>query len=223
MAFGMSAASAALVGSVAAPVIGGLLGGAGNGSSSTQSNELNPKLAKYVYGSDGNSGLLANAFDLYQKQMQQGGLNDMQRQGLNMQSQFLNSPQYTQGYNQMMQLGSKLMGGGVAANPFTASNPGRPGAARAAAPAMRPFAYQGITPAQAPNYASTPEIAAPSSGAKAYFDANPDAAVSYQANTNGMTPDEFVKAHYEKIGKAKGVAAPVFELSGAGLLSPFEV
>lgn len=71
-----------------------------------------------LYG-DGNGGGLLNDTDaLRRQQMGQGGLNDMQRSGLEMQRQTLMSPQYTQGYDQMRNMGSQLMGAGVAGNPF---------------------------------------------------------------------------------------------------------
>ena len=220
MSFGLSAAGAALVGSVAAPVIGGLLGGSSSGGGSTQSNEMNPNVAKYVYGTDGNSGLLADANSIYSKQMRSGGLNDIQRQGLQMQLQYLNSPQYTQGYNQMMQMGSRLMGAGVAGNPFTSGN-GQPTSIKVNSPTMQPFAYQGITQAEAPNYSIQPTITSASKEAQAYFDANPDVAAAYAKDNYGLTPDDFVKAHYEKYGKNEKRNDPKLDMGSTGGLLSF--
>lgn len=100
---------------------GALLGGMGGsgGSSRTQTQELDPRLAKYVYGGGGDTGLLQSAFDIYKKQMAQGGLNELQRQGLGMQQQFLSSPQFTQGYDAMRQMGMGLLSAAPASNPFT--------------------------------------------------------------------------------------------------------
>jgi hypothetical protein len=106
-------------GMLASSVVGGLLGGSDSGSSSSQTKELDPRIAKYVFGADGTSGLLGDASGLYGQQMATGGLNDLQRQGLGMQTQYLTSPQYQQGYQQMYDTGISLMGGGVAGNPYT--------------------------------------------------------------------------------------------------------
>ena len=108
-----------LIGAVAAPLIGGLLGGSSGGNTSTQSQKMDPRLDKYVYGGDGNSGLLSDAQGIYKKQLSQGGLNPLQTAGLEMQRQQLMSPQYGQGYDAMRSLGMGLLGGGVAGNPFT--------------------------------------------------------------------------------------------------------
>ena len=100
---------------------GGLLGS--EGSSST-SNKIDDRLAPYVYGKNGKGGLLGDIDALYRQQMGQGGLNDMQRAGLESQRQVLASPQYTQGYEAMRSLGMGLMGGGVARNPFNSGSMG---------------------------------------------------------------------------------------------------
>lgn len=131
----------ALLGAIAAPVIGGLLGGSNGASSSsnTQSNQINPNVAKYVYGTDGNGGLLSDASSLYRNQFAQGGLNPMQMGGLEMQRQVLASPQYSQGYDAMRSLGMGLMGGGVAGNPFTGGQTARSNTNMA----YSPFSYNG--------------------------------------------------------------------------------
>ena len=103
----------------AASLVGGLLGSQSTDSSSSSTRSMDPRMDRYVYGQDGQSGLLSDAFGLYSKQASQGGLNDLQRQGMGMQQQYLMSPQYQQGYANMASLGNALMGGGVAGNPFT--------------------------------------------------------------------------------------------------------
>ena len=104
-------------GMLAATVVGGLLGGnknlSGGSNSQTQTNQMDPKVAEYVYG------LLGNANDLYKKQAANGGLNDLQRAGLQQQVNVLSDPNYTSGYNAMKQMGLGLMGGGMAGNPWT--------------------------------------------------------------------------------------------------------
>ena len=115
MAFGMSAASAALVGTVAAPVIGGLLGSKGNSSGATQSgtntNSIDPRLVDSIYGKNG---VVPSAQDWYAKN--QTGLNPMMLQGMD--NQWNQQGAAHQGYNQMQNLGMGLMGAGVAGNPF---------------------------------------------------------------------------------------------------------
>ena len=104
-----------------ASLLGGLLGSQSNSSSqsNTQTRAMDPRMDRYVYGSDGQSGLLGGAWGLMQKQAANGGLNDLQRQGMEMQRQYLMSPQYQNSYGNMMSAGQSLMGGGVAGNPFT--------------------------------------------------------------------------------------------------------
>lgn len=111
----------AITGEIAGSVVGGLLGGSDSGSSQTQERKMDPRMDNYVYGSDGKSGLLGNAYNLMNQQLSTGGLNPYQQQGLNMQAQFLTSPAYQQGYANMMNLGQSLMGAGVAGNPYTSS------------------------------------------------------------------------------------------------------
>ncbi len=136
----------------------GLLGASSSkeGTTTTSERKLDPRMDRYVYGADGNSGLLGSAFDLTQQQLKTGGLNDLQRQGLDMQRQYLMSPQYQQGFGNMMGLGQTLMGGGVAGNPFNkgggvAGNPF----------AGSPFSYSGEQNATLPSYTSQPSLTAP--------------------------------------------------------------
>ena len=105
-------------------VIGALAGGLGSGSglnsaTSTQQNRLDPRLANYVYGQNGNTGLLGNVNNVYSQQLAQGGLNDLQRQGMSNQLGVLNSPTYQSGFNSMRNVGQGLLNQPQAANPFT--------------------------------------------------------------------------------------------------------
>ena len=108
-----------------ASLLGGLLGSQSNSSSqsNTQTKAMDPRMDRYVYGADGQSGLLGGAWNLMQQQAANGGMNDLQRQGLEMQRQYLTSPQYQNSYGNMMSAGQSLMGGGVAGNPFTSQQP----------------------------------------------------------------------------------------------------
>jgi len=108
-------------GMIASSVLGGLLGGGSSskGQTTTQTQSLDPRMQEYVYGGNGKTGILPYASSLFAQQAANGGLNDMQRQGLNTQYNYLTSPAFTQGYDQMRSLGSTLMGAGVAGNPFT--------------------------------------------------------------------------------------------------------
>lgn len=106
----------AIAGPIIGSVVGGLLGG--DEQTQTQERKMDPRMDKYVYGANGDGGLLGTAYSLMQKQMKTGGLNPLQQAGMEMQRQFLMSPQYQQGYGNMMSLGQSLMGAGVAGNPF---------------------------------------------------------------------------------------------------------
>lgn len=99
-------------------VAGGLLGGFGGGNEQTQTRSMDPRMDRYVYGDDGKGGLLGSAYDLMIQQLASGGLNPLQQRGLDMQVQYLQSPQYANSYNSMASLGQSLMNGGVAGNPF---------------------------------------------------------------------------------------------------------
>ena len=83
-----------MFGEIFGSVLGGLLGGGGSENSQPQ-NQIDPRLAKYVYGENGKGGLLDNVMSQYQQQYAQGGLNDLQRAGLESQRQVYASPQYT--------------------------------------------------------------------------------------------------------------------------------
>lgn len=140
-----------------APIVGGLLGGGGSESSQT-SNKIDDRLAPYVYGKDGKGGLLNDVMSLYQQQARTGGLNEMQRAGMESQRQVYASPQYTQGYDAMRSMGMGLLGGGVAQNPFTSGGMGggMGGQQMSQQPqVVRPntnMQYQPYQPQQTPSY-----------------------------------------------------------------------
>jgi hypothetical protein len=102
------------------PIAGAVLGGTSGGkdTTATTTKDMDPRLANYVYGPDGTGGLLGSATKLFSDQMATGGLNDLQRQGIDMQKNYLTNPAYAQGYTNMMNVGQGLLGGGVAGNPF---------------------------------------------------------------------------------------------------------
>jgi len=118
MSAGLSAGAIGLIGAVAPSVVGGILGGQSSGNTQTSQQSLDPRMQEILYGSGADKGLLGDANALRKQQLAQGGLNDTQRAGLEMQRQTLMSPQYTQGYDQMRNAGSQLLGAGVAGNPF---------------------------------------------------------------------------------------------------------
>lgn len=115
MSFGLTAAQVGLIGAGAGLLMGGS-GGSNNATATTQ-NQIDPRLVPYLYG-NGSGGLVGDVNSLYQQQSANGGLNPLQLAGLEMQRQTLMSPAYTQGFDQMRNLGSSLMGAGVAGNPF---------------------------------------------------------------------------------------------------------
>lgn len=147
-----------MFGEILGSVVGGLLGGGGSESSQT-SNKIDDRLAPYVYGKDGKGGLLGDVMALYAQQAGMGGLNELQRAGLESQRQVYASPQYTQGYDAMRSMGMGLMGAGVAGNPFTSGGMGglqQQGGMRGmgGANVIRPTTntqYQPYTPQQTPS------------------------------------------------------------------------
>lgn len=104
----------------ALPIAGAVLGGTSGGktTTATTTKDMDPRLANYVYGPDGTGGLLGSATKLFNDQMATGGLNELQRQGIDMQKNYLLNPAYAQGYTNMMNVGQGLLSGGVAGNPF---------------------------------------------------------------------------------------------------------
>ena len=105
----------AIIGAVAAPLIGGLLGSKGNSSSTggavTQTNSIDPRLVDSIYGKNG---VVPSAQDWYAKN--KTGMNPMMLQGMDNQWNQANASH--QGFSQMQNLGMGLMGAGVAGNPF---------------------------------------------------------------------------------------------------------
>lgn len=106
---------AAIASAVAPTIIGGLMGS--EGSSQTQKNEIDPRMAKYIYGEDGKGGLLSEASKWYENN--KTGLNPQMLQGLNTQWAVLNDPANMGAYTQMRNLGSGLMSAPVMGNPFS--------------------------------------------------------------------------------------------------------
>lgn len=102
--------------SLGATVLGGLLGGSdsGGGTTSTSTNSSDPRFNKYLYDA---GGVLPSASNWYQNNST--GLNEQSLAGLNRQYAVASDPNTAQGYTNMQSLGSSLMGGAVAGNPFT--------------------------------------------------------------------------------------------------------
>lgn len=103
--------------SLGATVLGGLLGGSSGssgGTTTTSTNAADPRFNQYLYGT---GGVLPSASNWYQNNST--GLNEQSLAGLNRQYSVANDPNTAQGYTNMQSLGSALMGGAVAGNPFT--------------------------------------------------------------------------------------------------------
>lgn len=124
----VGSAAGSLLGGMSGSQLGGLVGAAAgllgnktglNSSSDTTTKQVDPRVAQYIYGADGNSGLLGGANALYQQQMATGGLNPLQQQGIASQQAVLNDPNYTSGFNAMKQTGMGLLSAPQAGNPFT--------------------------------------------------------------------------------------------------------
>ena len=118
-----TAASAGAAGGLlkaALPIAGAVLGATSSkeDTTATTKKDMDPRLANYVYGPDGTGGLLGSASKVFNDQMATGGLNELQRQGIDLQKSWLMNPAYAQGYTNMMNVGQGLLGGGVAGNPF---------------------------------------------------------------------------------------------------------
>jgi hypothetical protein len=89
-----------------ASLLGGVLGGQ---EQTKEGPQLDARLAQYVYGKDGNSGLISDAANVYKNQMATGGLNGNQQAGLNYLQQFYTSPMLNNGYNSMAKMSTGLM------------------------------------------------------------------------------------------------------------------
>lgn len=134
--------------------LGGLLGaaagavGAGKGglnsATTTNQNTVDPRIAQYIYGPNGSGGLLANVNNTMNQQMQNGGLNATQQQGLNMQLSALQDPAYASSLQQIRSVGTGLLGGNQAGNPFTSGQTSAASQApmQATPPNWRPMATQ---------------------------------------------------------------------------------
>lgn len=103
------------------PILGGIAGAseAGKGTNATSTNQIDPRMAQYLYGSgygDQNSALGA-----LQKLWQDNktGLNPAMQKGLDMQMSALTDPAYGQAYTQMRNVGTGLLNMPIAGNPFS--------------------------------------------------------------------------------------------------------
>lgn len=102
-----------LLASLAGPLIGGLFGSQkSQGQSTTQKNEIDPRLADAIYGKGGS---IPAAQDWFSKN--RTGLNPQMQQGLTNQASQLASSKG--GFDHMQNLGLGMMRGGVAGNPFS--------------------------------------------------------------------------------------------------------
>lgn len=145
---GKGIASAVGGGKNLAGLIGAALGATQGGKSQTTTaqNQIDPRMAQYLYGTgygDTNS-LLGAAQKLWQDN--KSGLNPTMQQGLDMQRAALTDPAYGQAFQQMRSLGTGLMGGGVAGNPFSNGQLVAPQPMQLAAPpppAPQPMAQAG--------------------------------------------------------------------------------
>lgn len=103
-----------------ASLIGAGLGAldAGKGTSSSVANQIDPRMAAYLYGNGyGDANSLLGAAQQWWSQ-NKSGLNPTMQQGLDMQKSALTDPAYGQAYTQMRNVGTGLLGSGVAGNPF---------------------------------------------------------------------------------------------------------
>lgn len=96
--------------------VGSIIASDKGGSSQSTTQEVDPRLAKYLYGEEGDGGLLSDVDKWYQAN--KSGLNDQMAQGLNTQWNVFNDPRTLGGYQQMTNLGSGLMGTPIVGNPF---------------------------------------------------------------------------------------------------------
>jgi hypothetical protein len=108
-------------GSNLASIVGGIAGAAEGGkpTTATTQNQIDPRMAQYLYGTgygDKNS-FLGAAQDWWKNN--QSGMNANMQQGLDTLRNLYTSPQYTQGYSQMRDVGQGLLGRPIAGNPFT--------------------------------------------------------------------------------------------------------
>lgn len=146
----LGAASKAVGGAgTLAALAGGVLGATqgGKDQTSTTSQQIDPRMAQYVYGSgygDKNS-VLGAAQDWFQNN--KSGMNANMQAGVNQMAALYGSPAYSAGYNQMRDVGQGLLGRQIAGNPFTQGG-------LLGAPAAQPQA-------QMPGQMPPPDIGAP--------------------------------------------------------------
>lgn len=97
-------------------LLGGALGGNGNltGASNSSTTSRDPYLTDLMHNA------INESKTIYDQQKQNGGLNEMQRQGIEMQKAALNDPKYLAPYDQMRTQAQGLLGTQQAGNPFTA-------------------------------------------------------------------------------------------------------
>ena len=128
-------------------LLGAAAGAAGskgglNSATTTDQHTVDPRVGQYVYGQDGNSGLLGKVNGLMDSQLATGGLNATQTQGLNMQLSALQDPAYSASLQQMRNTGAGLLSTPQAVNPFTAGQSGAPPAQTQSAPPAMPPGWQ---------------------------------------------------------------------------------
>lgn len=109
------------VGMGLATLLGTGFGAASGGKTETSTRQtvMDPRFDPFVFGSgiDDDTAILGHARNLWLSNP--SGINPTMQQGLDMQRAALTDPAYGQSYQQMRNLGTSLMGGGVAANPFS--------------------------------------------------------------------------------------------------------
>ncbi len=105
---------------VAPTVVGGLMGGSQDAPTQTSQNQIDPMMAKYIYGENGTGGLLGDLQSLYAGN--RSGLNQPMLAGLNQKLNVYQSPLANAGYETMGQTGLNMMRQGVASNPFSSGN-----------------------------------------------------------------------------------------------------
>lgn len=139
-----------LLGSIAAPVIGGLLGGASRGGSTSSQMQIDPEVKKNMYS------LLGDVQNTYKSQLAQpNAMNPLMNTGIAQQQAVYTDPAYTQGYGQMRNLGLSLLGGGVAGNPFTQGG----GQSGASSGGGNPYVQNYLTPQVMANMTPPPAAA----------------------------------------------------------------
>lgn len=108
----------------AAKSLSGALGGVGQGqgggggmANGTTQSQIDPRMAKYIYGDESNQGILDIAQKMYQSNP--SGMNAQMVQGMNNQWNTLNDPKLKAGYDQIQNQGLGLLNMPMAGNPFT--------------------------------------------------------------------------------------------------------